>query len=218
MQHPAAALWTNRGPRRRCPRLRQGGCLGLGSVRFLLGLALERFADLRQPLATAAVGKKAVVPDAHQALGQHVGQESAQQFGAIKPHRFVLAVSIVVISQTHFVVPNADQSAIAQRGAVAVAGQVGDHRVRPAQTGLGVDHPLRGHQLIQHLVDRSVVQPDQLTIAGAAAKSRNEVAAQVAAERLDREQVLALRRAPMAGFGHTPPGIRPCRWTCWVRV
>ena len=87
--------------------------------------------------------------DAVEASGQHVEKEAADEFAGRERHRLdpglargLAAGAIVLAAEGDAVVVERDEPGIRDRDAVGVAGQVGEHGLRPGERPLGVDHPL----------------------------------------------------------------------------
>ena len=69
--------------------------------------------DLRQTLASAAIGQKAVVTDPHQPLGQDVQQEAAHELLAVEDELFVpVAVTIVLAAQDYLAVVDGEDAGL----------------------------------------------------------------------------------------------------------
>lgn len=56
----------------------------------------QRASDSIQPLLPTAVGEKAVVTDAHEAIGQDVLQEAADKLVTVELHDFVFVMVTVI--------------------------------------------------------------------------------------------------------------------------
>ena len=81
---------------------------GFGLRRLRCGLIIECCARVREFLALGAVGEKTVVADAHEACGQHMQQETADELGGIKAHHFAaIAVGVVLVAKAVGLKPGA---------------------------------------------------------------------------------------------------------------
>ena len=92
---------------------------------------------------TVGTGEIAEVADADEASGQDVLAKAAQELGCGESHDALLvAVGIVSPSKGHVVTIEADQALIADGYAVSVAAKIAQDVSRPAESGLGIDHPV----------------------------------------------------------------------------
>ena len=123
----------------------RSGALGFGArLAGLLG-DVEGRTDLLDALGATTVGEKAEVTDAHEALGQDMKEEAAQELLAREGHDFVaVVVAVVLVVELHLIVVEAKDPCVGQGDAVAVARQILHYRVGVGKTGLGVDHPVAG--------------------------------------------------------------------------
>jgi len=103
-----------------------------------------------QAVHPTAIGQQPVVAHPHQSHGQHVQQEAPDEFRGVQRQRLVLTVAVVAIAQAHRIVVQAQDACVADGDAMGVAGQIADQRRGVLQAGLGEDHPLLGHQRIEH--------------------------------------------------------------------
>ena len=92
--------------------------------------------------------------DAHQPLGQYMQQEAPDKLLNGQVHHLpAVVVSVILVAQGHLILLQAQESAVADGGAMGITGQIVDDVLARLQTGLGVDHPLLRHQPIQEGVD-----------------------------------------------------------------
>jgi hypothetical protein len=78
--------------------------------------------------------------DAVEAVGQDVQQEPPDELVRGKPHdAFSPGAAIVLVGERHLVVVDGDEPRIGDRGAMRVAGEIGQYALGPAERRLGVD-------------------------------------------------------------------------------
>jgi hypothetical protein len=72
-----------------------------------------------------AVGQKAEVTDAHEAIGKHVKQEAANKFMSLKDHRlFPIALFAISVAQQDFCVFDLQDTVIGESDTVRVAAEI----------------------------------------------------------------------------------------------
>jgi hypothetical protein len=126
-------------------------CLWLaGGVRLAGRLELKQAAHTRERLVSVALGKEAVVTDAMEAVGQDVEEKATDELVRGKPHdAAAAAAAIILIGERHLIVIDGDKSRIGDRGAMRVAGEIGQYALGAAEGRLGVDDegalPQRAH-------------------------------------------------------------------------
>ncbi len=104
--------------------------------------------------ATPAVGEKAEVTDADQALWQNVDQESAQELICGDRHDLRLAaVRIVFPAKRDAIILERNQSMVADGHAVRIAGEIVQNMFRTSEGWLGVDHPVFAEEESQERVE-----------------------------------------------------------------
>ena len=102
--------------------------------------------------ATPAVGEKAEVADADQALGQNVGQESAQKLLCRNGHDLLLAaVRIVFPAKRDPIILERHQSMVGDGDAVRIAGEIVQNMLGTAEGWLGIDDPVLVEELSEKL-------------------------------------------------------------------
>ena len=119
-----------------------GARVGLVLVR----LDGEQLACAREVLDASAVGEEALVADAVKAVGQHVEEEAADELRRCEGHDLVAVAAfctVILPGEGDAVVVEADQAAVGDGDAVGVAAEIGEHRFRPGEGPLGVDHPFK---------------------------------------------------------------------------
>src|SRR5215831_4810649 len=93
-----------------------------------------------------AIGEQAVVPDAMEALGQHVHEEPANELARLERHGcvpFGTLDAIVFVFERDATRVGGDQAAVGDGDAMGVTGKVGQHLLWPGERTLGVDEPVR---------------------------------------------------------------------------
>ena len=119
------------GPRRACGGL--GG--GLGG-----GFGARQGAHAFEVLGAIPAGEETVVPDAVEAVGQDVQQEPSDELVRGETHdAAAAAAAIIFIGERHLIVVDGDDPRIGDRGAMGVAGELGQHALGSAERRLGVD-------------------------------------------------------------------------------
>jgi hypothetical protein len=90
----------------------------------------------------SAVGEKAEVTDAHEAIGEHVKQEAADKFLGFKDHRlFPIAIFAISVAQQDFSVIDLQDAVIAQSDTVRVAAEVVENGAGRAEGFFRIDDP-----------------------------------------------------------------------------
>ena len=102
--------------------------------------------------ATSAVGEKAEVADADQALGQNVDQESAQELICRNGHDLLLAaVRIVFPAKRDSIILERNQSMVGDGDAMRIASEIVQNMLGTAEGWLGVDDPVLVEELSKKL-------------------------------------------------------------------
>src|SRR5262249_36050174 len=97
-----------------------------------------------------AAGQQAVMPKAHELLGQDMQQEAANEFRRRQGHDLELvAVGIILVTKTDLSCVHRYQAAIRNGHAVAVTPQVAEHLRGAAERSLGVNYPVLAVPRIQ---------------------------------------------------------------------
>ncbi len=89
-------------------------------------------------------GEQAVVADAVEPLRQDVEQEAADELVGGDRHRLLpvgAGATIILVAERDAALVEAEEAAVRDRDPVGVAGQIGEHRLRPGEGRLGVDDP-----------------------------------------------------------------------------
>ena len=84
------------------------------------------------------------MPDAVETPGQNVEQKAADELGRLECHDLVevqAAATIVLVSEGHTCLVEREQPPVRDGDTVRVAREIRQHRFRPGEGRLGVDHP-----------------------------------------------------------------------------
>jgi hypothetical protein len=101
--------------------------------------------------ATPAVGEKAEVADADQALGENVDQESAEELICGDRHDLLLAVRIVFPAKRDSIILERNQSMVGDGDAVRIASEIVQNMLGTAEGWFGIDHPVLAKELSEKL-------------------------------------------------------------------
>src|ERR1700686_2467484 len=160
-------------------RLRLGAICNTGLA--LWSGHIEQLSRPRDVLGTLAAGEQTIVADAVEAVRQHVDEEAADELVVRERHHLGPLTSlgaIILPLEGDGVAVERDQAAVGDGDAVGVARQIGEHRLRPAEWTLSVDHPFDFAQRRQisgerlRVVEISVVAEELQTAGGV---SRDEL-------------------------------------------
>jgi len=204
-----------------CVRVRLGRRQWLGVVRGLVGpLDFEQLAHARELLASVAAGEEAVVPDAVEAVGQDVKQEPSDELVRGEPHdAFAPAAAIVPVGERHAIVVDGDEPRIGDRGAMGVAGEIGQHPLGAAERRLGVDDEgvvaQRAHALGESggLGERGqIVEETEIAVTKSGVEAVEEQPTESLRQRVDGQK-FGLQGTQRARSRATPPpGARQWTW------
>lgn len=104
----------------------------------------QQGARLGDALMAVAIGQHAVVADLHEAFGQDVQSQPADELGRSDGH-FLLpgSVSVVLVGERHGFVRLIDgaDALIGDSDPMGVAGKIGQNLFRPGEGALGIDDP-----------------------------------------------------------------------------
>ena len=90
-----------------------------------------------------AVGEKAEVTDAHEAIGKHVKQKAADKFMSLKANRlFPIAIFSISIAQQDFSVFDLQDTVIGESDTVRVAAEVVENGAGRAEGFFRIDVPV----------------------------------------------------------------------------
>ena len=114
---------------------------------LLIGfLHLKQGSDLGDVGLSGRIGQQTIVPDAVEAVGQDVDQESANKLAGSQAHG-LLAVAcfdpIILPAESHGLGVRADQSSVRDGDAVGLSTEIGQHGFGTAEGRFGIDHTLR---------------------------------------------------------------------------
>jgi len=128
---------------RDCLRLSVTGPVSI-TGRILWRRYVEQLTRSRDVLGPPAVGEQTVVPDALEAVGQDMNEEAADELIGVERHQLVASAElgpVILPFESHALAVEGDEPAVGNSGAVCVAGQVGEHRLRSAERALAVNDP-----------------------------------------------------------------------------
>jgi len=98
---------------------RLAGVFVVGGARLAKRLDMKQVAHALEGLASVALGEKAVVTDAVEAVGQDVEEKAADELVRGKPHDdFAAAAAIILVGERHMIVVDGDESRIGDRRAM----------------------------------------------------------------------------------------------------
>ena len=105
-------------------------------------IKFQQCSALSERLFFRAVGQKAEVTDAHEALGQDVKQKAADEFVGIEGHRlFSIPIFAISVTQGDLAVLDFDDTVIGESDAVGVAAEVVENFLRRTERLFRVDDP-----------------------------------------------------------------------------
>lgn len=103
----------------------------------------ELLVSQREEPVAEAVGEQAEAADAHEAFGQHVQEEAAQELGGVERHDArPAAVGIIAPAEADLPAIEGGEAMVADGHAVGVAAEIAQHLLGSAEGRLGVDKPL----------------------------------------------------------------------------
>jgi hypothetical protein len=116
-----------------------GGRLVVGRA----GCVAQEEPEALEFFRTVPVGKKAVVANPHESAGEYVEEEPAKKLESVETHRSLsVLVRVVLVAESDLAVVEGEKPLVGDGDTVGVAGEVLEHLLRPAEGGLGVDHPV----------------------------------------------------------------------------
>ncbi len=102
----------------------------------------QQAADDPEPGTAAAVGKKAVVADAMEAVGQAMQQEAPDELAGVECRQpCCIAMPVIAPVEGDAGLVGADQPAVGDGDAVRIAAEVGKNMLGRAERRLGIDDP-----------------------------------------------------------------------------
>ena len=135
--------------RRNWDSARAEGCgWGFWWRKRIAAIAGQQLSGQQEAAASEAVGEQSEVADAHEAFGQHVEEEAAQELCCVKRHDALLAaMGIVFPAKADALSVEGQQAVIGNGDAMGVAAQVAEHMCGSAEGRLGIYDPLLFAQL-----------------------------------------------------------------------
>ena len=114
----------------------------------------KQSARQRQQLFAEAVGEQAVAADAHESLGQHMQEESAEEVHCVEGHDALLAaVGIIAPAEADAISVECGDAVVGNRHAVGVAAEVAKNMFGSTEGRLGVDVPVLVFELFDQLLE-----------------------------------------------------------------
>src|ERR1019366_5593680 len=119
-----------------------GGIFRRGLGKRIATIGSEQFLRPGQALFAEAIREQSVVADAHEAFGQHVEEEAAQELGCLELHHALpAAVGIILPAEADLLSVEADEAVVGDGDAMGVAAEVAQHMFRTAEGRSYVDDP-----------------------------------------------------------------------------
>ena len=104
------------------------------------GPGARQVAHAREGLASVALGEKAIVTNAVEAVGQDVQQEPSDELVRGEAHdAAAAAAAIILVGERHVIVVDGDDPRIGDCGAMRVTGEIGQHALGSTERRLGID-------------------------------------------------------------------------------
>ena len=167
---------------------------------MIAAFAGQQLSGQQEAVAWEAVGEQSEVADAHEASGQHVEEEAAQELCSRKRHDALLAaMGIVFPAQADALSVEGQQAVIGNGDAMGVAAQVAEHMCGSAEGRLGIHDPLLFAQLVQQFCEQFPILKHS---GGTTAVQRS-----VAVEALEREEELVAKDAAEHRNGQQEAGM-----------
>jgi hypothetical protein len=111
------------------------------------GLAQE-FPTAAQRPRFVPVGEEAVMPETHEAVGEHMQEEAADKFVGVERHGLgSMTLTPVPVGQADPSIAYIEDAVVRDGNAMGIAADIVQDVLRAGKGGLGVDHPLFGIQL-----------------------------------------------------------------------
>ena len=116
------------------------------------GIESQQLSAFREGVFFGAVGQKAEVANTHEAVGEHLEEEAADELLGIEGHRFQpIFVSSIPVAKSDQAVFDGEDSVIGESHSVGVAAEIIKDRLRGAERFFGVDHPVLFTQRFEFL-------------------------------------------------------------------
>lgn len=132
-----------------------------------MSLLGEQCASQGQEFFTEAIRQQSVATDAHEAPGQHMEEETAEELHRIEGHQALLApVGIIAPAEADALAIEGGEAVVGDSHAVGVAAEVAENMFRSAEGRLSVDVPALVVELIdQRLEPRPITEVRRRTAA-----------------------------------------------------
>jgi hypothetical protein len=166
--------------------------------------ARQSRAATRELRGTMAVGEKADVTDAVEAVGHGVLEEAANELvGGQRHHLDLCVMAIVPPGETDLTVIECHEAAVGDGHTMGVASEITEHLFRPGKWRFGEDHPVDAGQFIEPSGERGVIS-QVCECAGQAKLTRGDGGAQLADERVAEATGEHAHRQEEAGAASDP--------------
>ena len=147
--------------------------------------------------------------DANQSFGQNVDQESAEKLFCGNSHDLLLAaVGIILPSERHSIILEANESMVGDRDAVGIAREIMQNMFGAAEGWLGVDDPVLSEELSQKSAEGTWFGESlkravelELVLLEELSESRGELASKDATECTDGQEEAVRRSDPSGATG-----------------
>jgi hypothetical protein len=162
-----------------------------------------------------AAGGESVMADADEVLGQNVQQESPEELDGVECERSAATLfGMIPDGEGDTAVTHLDDAMVRQRDAVGVAAEVTEDDLRPAERGLGVDHPVLAVEAVLEGAPRGPVGESsggagerELTVYPGVMEGSEELAAEELGQDTDGEEEALAAVDPVFSIqGQTAPG------------
>src|SRR5713101_4009996 len=113
-----------------------------------LGGLAQEFPTAAQRPCFVPVGEEAVVPETHEAAGEHMQEEAADKFVGVERHGLSpIALTTVPVGKADPPIADIKDAVVRDGDAMGIAADIIQDVLRACKGWLGVDHPLFGIQL-----------------------------------------------------------------------
>ena len=121
--------------------------------RWIGGLA-QQFPTAAQGTRLVPVGEEAIMPEAHEAAGQHMQQEASDKFVGVERHGLdTIALTTVAVGKADPPVTHVEDPVVRDGDAMRIAADIVQDVCRACKGRLGVDDPLFGIELRAQLLE-----------------------------------------------------------------
>lgn len=125
---------------------------------FFQRARFEQATAARDLFLSISIGKQSVVPDPHEALGQDVEQEAADELNDVEVHHLLfVGIGGVAVAERNAILFDAQDAVVGDRDAMRVGAEIGKHSFGSCERGLRVNDPVATAQLVAEPRNGSVV-------------------------------------------------------------